>query len=357
MKNIKYILFALFGLLLFACEDDTPTIDDHFLNYTIEDVPPTVDYVVGAHYKNFTWDDDLSEIPTAGKYEAERGDPTAYQKHVDNAITAGIDYFLFRFRSSNDSAQHANDISFIDTLQLASNSGNVNFAINYNFGNMDLSDLNRIEMAGLVATFLDDFTLMIPYFERSNYMKIDGKCVIMIDDAHNLHSDDNVALYQQLRTLMSGKGIELFIIGTQQHWTPPARYDFRFVNCVDAVTHNTYIDMSTSDYDRYILFHNIVDQAWTYSAEKFTEYGLEYGATISPAYNPFITDPNARDLRVERDTEWFTTLCNVAKRSSTGANLVFIDSFNDWNYDKQVEPAQSYGVDYLNIIREQFKVN
>ena len=61
--------------------------------------------------------------------------------------------------------------------------------------------------------------------------------------------------------------------------------------------------------------------------------------------------------QVEKDLEWFTTYCNVAKRSSTPARLVFIDSFNDWNNDTQLEPAQSYGEDYLNLIRDQFKVN
>ena len=222
---------------------------------------------------------------------------------------------------------------------------------------MDLSDNNRIEAAGLVSTLLDDFNRMKPYFQMSNYMKIDGKCVVMIRNAANLHSDDNVALYQQIRSQMSADGIDLYIIGTQQSWTPPARYDFRFVDCVDAVTHNSYIEMSTSNYDRYILFPNIVDQALTFSAGKFTEYGLEYGATISPSYNPFITDPNARDFRVERDMAWFTTYCNVAKRSSTAAGLVFIDSFNDWNFDTQLEPSQSYGEDYLSLIRSQFKLN
>jgi len=357
MKNIKYILIAFLGLLAFACEEDQPSVDDHFLNYTIEDVPPTQDYIVGAHYRSFVWDNDISETPTAGQYEAERGDPTAYQQHVTWANTAGIDYFLFRLRSSNDSTQHATDISFIDTLQLASNAGSVKFAINYNFGNMGLSDNNRIEAAGLVATFLDDFNRMIPYFQMSNYMKIDNKHVVMINNAYELHSDDNVALYQQLRSQMSAAGIDLFIIGTQQSWTPPARYDFRFVGGVDAVTHNTYIEISSSWYDRYILFHNIVDQALTYSAQKFTEYGLEYGATISPSFDPTITVPGDTDFIIEKDRDWFITYCNIAKRSSTAARLVFIDSFNDWNYDTQVEPAQSYGEDYLNLIRQQFKVN
>ncbi|MFC2116134.1 glycoside hydrolase family 99-like domain-containing protein [Bacteroidota bacterium] len=357
MKNIKYIFIVLMGLLAFACEEDRPSAEDHFLNYTIEDVPPTHDYIVGAHYKSFTWDEDIMEIPTAGKYEAERGDPMAYQKHVDWAGTAGIDYFLFRFRSSNDSAQHVTDIAFIDTLQLASNAGSVNFALNYDFGSMGLQDNKRIEAAGMVPAFLADFNRMIPYFQMSNYMKIDNKVVVMINNAYELHSDDNVSLYQQLRSQMSAAGIELFIIGTQQSWSPPVRYDFRFVGCVDAVTHDTYIEISNSWYDRYILFHNIVDQALTYSAEKFTEYGLEYGATISPSFNPTITVPSATDFIIKKDMAWFTTYCNVAKRSSTGASLVFIDSFNDWSYDTQLEPAQSYGQDYLTLIRQQFKVN
>jgi len=357
MKSNKYIFIVLLGLLAFSCEDDTPTIDDHFLNYTIEDEPPEQDFIVGAHYRSFTWDNDIKETPVAGKYESERGDPTAYQEHVDWATTAGIDYFMFRLRSNNIAEEHEADISFIDTLQLASNAGNINFAINYDFSSMNLSDNNRIEAAGLVATFLDDFNRMKPYFQMSNYMKIDGKCVVMIKDAFELHSDDNVALYQQLRSQMSSAGIDLFIIGTQPCWTPPARYDFRFVGCVDAVTHDTYIEISIYDYDRYQLFHNIVDQAHTYSAEKFTEYGLEYGVTISPSWNPFLTDPAAREVKVEKDIEWFTIYCNVAKRGSTDAHLVFIDSFNDWNYDTQIEPAQSYGQDYLTLIRAQFKLD
>jgi hypothetical protein len=357
MKNSKYIYIVLLGLLACACEDDTPTIDDHFLNYTIEDVPPAHDYVVGAHYRSFTWDNDITDIPVAGHYEAEKGDPAAYQQHVTWANAAGIDYFLFRLRSNHVPAEHDADIAFINTLQGASNAGNVRFAINYDFGSMKLSDNSRIEAAGLVPAFLDDFSRMAPYMQMSNYMKIDNKAVVMINDAHELHSDDNVALYQQVRSQMSAAGIELFIIGTQPCWTPPARYDFRFVGCVDAVTHDTYIQISIYDYDKYQLFHNMVDQAHMYSAGKFTEYGLEYGATISPSYDPYLTNPAAREIKIGKDIGWFTTYCNIAKRGCTDAGLVFIDSFNDWNYNTQVEPAQSYGEDYLNLIRQQFKVN
>jgi hypothetical protein len=33
-----------------------------------------------------------------------------------------------------------------------------------------------------------------------------------------------------------------------------------------------------------------------------------------------------------------------------------VDSWNNWSYDGQIEPATQYGERYLKILREQFKV-
>ena len=77
--------------------------------------------------------------------------PAAYEKHVQWANTAGIDYFLFRLRSSVKPAEFSKDSTFVDTLQRASNAGNVSFAINYDFGGMGLRDTKRIDsIAGMI---------------------------------------------------------------------------------------------------------------------------------------------------------------------------------------------------------------
>jgi hypothetical protein len=70
--------------------------------------------------------------------------------------------------------------------------------------------------------------------------------------SHNLYANDSEALYQQLRSQMSGLGVELYLIGEQTDWTPPLRYSMRFVNAVDAVTHRTYLDIEKIEYDRMI---------------------------------------------------------------------------------------------------------
>jgi hypothetical protein len=47
----------------------------------------------------------------------------------------------------------------------------------------------------------------------------------------------------------------------------------------------------------------------------------------------------------------------VARKVSGSNKLVILDSFNDWNAGKQIESATSYGDEFLNVLRQQFKVN
>lgn len=359
MKIYKYLIVLTIGVIALSCDSHTngPTPEDHFMAQPIPEVPVDEDYIVGASYGSFTWNDNVPETPVAGKYDSELGDPTAYALHVEQAAQGGIDYFLFTLRSSVNMTQYKADSTFISNNHKAANAGDQDFAISYSFGSMGLSDGNRIEDAGLVPTLLNDFELMLPYFQQGNYMQIDGKAVVRIENGHNLFSNDNAALYNTLRAHMSNLGVELFIIANQQEWTPPARYDFRFVNGVDAVTHNSYVNISQSWYDRYIMFHKMAEQAFTYSRDFFDANGLDYAPTISPSTNPQISNSGSKNYAIEKNADWFSDICNVA-RLSTGRNkLIMLDSFNNWNAGRQIEAATSYGDEYLNILKQEFKVN
>ncbi len=358
MKLKQYILILITGLLAFAChEPDVPTLDDHFLNYEIPLVPVETDYLVGALYQSFTWNSNIPETPAVGMYETELGDPAAYGQHIVQASSGGIDFFIFRLRSTVNMSQFQTDSTFISTLHQASNAGDMKFALAYNFGSMGLSDSKRIEDKGLIPTFLKDFELMLPFFQQSNYMTIGGKKVVYLANGHELFSDDNAALYQQLRAQMSGLSVELFLIGEQTDWTPPLRYSMRFINGVDAVTHRTYLDISKIDYDRMIMLNKYCDQAWRYNQETFNTYGLEYVPTVAPSINPKITNSSSTNYVFEKDAQFFKDHCNVARRSAGSSNLIIVDSFNDWNKGSQLESATSYREEYLTILREQFKTN
>ena len=358
MKNSKIIYFLFFVTFFYSCtEDDVVTGEDNILNYEVPIEPVTSDYLVGAQYSRFVRRATVPEEPSIGIYNGNSPDPSVYEQHVNQANTAGIDFFIFQFRSANNQNQNNQDVTFLDALQTAPNAQDVNFAFSYNFGNMGLNNNNRIEDRGLVQRFIDDFKLMIPYFNEPNYMKVDGKNIVYMFNSHVLYSNDNAALYQSMRSELSDLGIELYLIGMQNQWTPTLRFDFRFMNGVDAVTHTPYAIINQNDYDRYTFFHRIVNLAWEYHREIWLDYNIEYIPTISPSVNLKIINSGSPTYVVDKNEEWFRAHCNVARRAVGSNKIVLLDSFNDWNRGTQLESADTYADEFLNILREEFKIN
>lgn len=354
--KIKHLLLLI--LTLNSCtEDDVVTVDDHILNQEIPLQQVDSDYLVGAHYYQFIRRPNVPEEPSIGIYNANIANPTVYEQHVNQANAAGIDFFIFRFRSANNQNQNNQDVAFVNTLQTAPNSQNVNFAFSYNFGNMGLNNNNRIEDAGLVQRFIDDFKLMIPFFDQPNYMKVEGKNIVYIFNSHILHANDNAALYQSMRNELSAMGVELYLIGVQNQWTPTLRFEFRFKNGVDAVTHSPYAIINQNDYDRHLFFHKIVNLAWQYHKETWLDYNIEYIPTIAPSVNLQIINSGSPTYVIDKNEEWFRSHCNVARLAVGTNRIVLLESFNDWNKGTQIESADTYSDQYLSILREEFKVD
>lgn len=358
MKIFKLICPLFFVVVLYSCtEDEVVTVDDHILNYEVPLEPVTSDYLVGAHYSRFIRRNNVPEVPSIGIYNGNNADPSVYEQHVNQAIAAGIDFFIFQFRSAHNLAQNNDDVAFVNALQAAPNSQDVNFAFSYNFGNMGLNNNNRIEDKGFVQKFINDFKLMIPFFNQPNYMKVGNKNLVYLLNSHNLYSNDNAALYQLMRSELSALGVELYLIGMQNEWTPTLRFDFRFVNGVDAVTHSSYAIINRNDYDRFSYFHKIVNLAWEYHKSTWLNYGIEYIPTISPSVNLKISNSGSPTYVIDKNEEWFKAHCNVARRAVGINRIVLLESFNNWNIGTQIESADTYADQYLNILRGEFKTN
>ena len=375
MKIFKNSALLMIGLLLFSCTEDKAILSGA-INKPIPIVPVNTDYTVGAIYTKFNRNELTVETPSIGIYDGNSGDPITYEKHVIQAQTAGVDFFIFNLRSSNATALYNEDKAYIDNLQTAPNANDMKFAFSYNFANMGLSIANTIENKGLVPKFIDDFKLMLPYFQKSNYMKINGKAVVYMNNSFNLFSNNNPALYLQLRNEMATLGVELYLIGMQLEWTPTLRFfgdevtgkDNRFERCVDALTVTNYANIELVWYDRLQYFHKYVDLAWTSYKDPKTgieynhkatlaKYNIEFVPTISPSFTPKINNASSTAYVIAKNADWFKANCNIARRASGSSKLVLIDSFNNWNFDTQIESATSYGDEYLKILRSEFKLN
>ncbi|WP_345952911.1 glycoside hydrolase family 99-like domain-containing protein [Mucilaginibacter sp. PAMB04168] len=369
-------IFSIFRMLLLvllvgslaSCKKDNedPSVEDSFLNYEIEEIPVTENYNVGAFYTFFTtFNANVKETPVLGKYTMSNvsGVPlNIMQAHLGYAVQGGIDYFVFNFRSLNrDVNNYKIDTTVIRSYLNAGPENKVKFAINYNFSSYALTDAAPLESnAQKLSQFYDDFAKMEKYFKNPNYMKVDGKALIFINDSRNLYSNDNKAIYTELRSRLRALGVELYIVGNQERWSPPARYaPARFAGCVDAVYHQSLLLNNAYAWDFFYVLPQAMDQNLKYNREYLAQhYSLEYIPNIYPGNDFKITAPTSVFPNVERKDggAMYRKLCNVAKMNvNNKGRLVLIDSFNDWANGTQLEPAQSYTDSYLNITKQQFK--
>ncbi|NLR94368.1 MULTISPECIES: glycoside hydrolase family 99-like domain-containing protein [Flammeovirga] len=353
MKNIyKLSLICVFAFFGISCEPENETIEEHPLSQEIEEIPVTQDYLVGALYTQNKWNPAIEEVPLAGQYE--NGDATAMKQHIEWATTGGVDFFMFSFRESSNSL----DVSMIEAFREQNTEKTMNFSIRLNIGPFNLDEDNTLEDIGRVDDLIEIFQQMIPYFQDSTYQKIDGKYLVSIIGAHNVHCNDLQDVYRQIRETMSAEGYELYLLGEQGNgWVPPARFSMFYENALDAVSFTTMFN--DNYYDRYSAFPQYLDLHWDYSKDYYMNEkgGIEWVPTVAPSFDPLIAKPTSTSYKHERKDQYFKDVLNVAKKNIGSSRLMIINSFNDWEDDTQLEPGESYGTTSLEILRQQTKVN
>ncbi|ANQ52809.1 hypothetical protein MY04_5478 [Flammeovirga sp. MY04] len=351
MKSKIYLLLISVLCIFSSCTEEEVNKEGHLIDYEIEEVPVEQDYMVGAFYaiNTLPWNANIEEVPVLGEYGV--ADETAMKAHIDWASDlGGIDYFLFRFTN----ASNADDKNMLNAFMAQNTENKMKFALRYNFGNLGINEKNTLEDKGLVDVFINEFKEMIPYFNEENYLKVDDKYVVNVINAHRFFCNDIQAVYQQLRDEMSAEGYELYIIGEQSGWVPPARFEMFFEGVMDGIAPTTMFN--NSNYDRHITFPQILDQHWLYSKDYYlNKFNIEWVPTIAPAFNPKIQNPTSAAFKHDRTETYWWSMLNVAKKSTGAHRLIIINSFNEWKQDTQLEPSETYGTSSLELLKQQTK--
>ena len=189
--------------------------------------------------------------------------------------------------------------------------------------------------------------------------------------ADKLYARDSEKLYNTIRERVrenvkdgNGNGLEIYILARQERWTPPARWhNFFLSGKVDAV----YMDnmYNQTDWFRPTCYPQCIDQNFKYNREyEWANYGVDFVPSVSPSFNQWIDGDGTQFYNfpvVFKDEDMFRKMCNVAKMNLGKRPMVIIDSFNRWNVDQAIEPTDpnygnGYGMKYLNIVKEEFKV-
>ncbi|MDI3321217.1 glycoside hydrolase family 99-like domain-containing protein [Pinibacter soli] len=364
--RLSIIAIALLAFIGCVKKSDAPTAADNFLNYQINEIPVTNDYTVGAMYYYFgAFNVNVPDTPTLGRYSMPSGvvPPDVMSGHIDQANSAGIDYFLFSIRSfSRDYNNFKIDSNVVRSFLKANTANKMKLALAYNWqsGTYGLSTTTPLENDKVkLEQFFQDILKLVPYMQDANYMKVNGKTLLYIYNAQVLYSNDNATIYTTLRQRLNDVGVQLYIVGQQDRWTPPARYPFRFQKCVDAMVHQSF-STNISDWDRFYLLPQMMNENWKYSVQYWQDnnWGVSYVPCVSPGWNQKITQPTTlQPLYGRSDTcRLYKQLCNVAKMNADqSTRLILLDSWNDWASASQLESAKSYGDLYLTTTRKEFK--
>lgn len=248
-----------------------------------------------------------------------------------------------------------------------------NFASGLNNTSMIEDDADENGVSARCEQLYSFFVSLTSRFCTNNdlYYTVDGKPMIVVWNADKLYARDSEKLYATIRERVrenvkdgNGNGLEIYILARQERWTPPARWhNFFLSGKVDAV----YMDnmYNQTDWFRPTCYPQCIDQNFKYNREyEWANYGVDFVPTVSPSFNQWIDGDGTQFYNfpvVFKDEDLFRKMCNVAKMNLGKRPMVIIDSFNRWNVDQAIEPTDpnygnGYGMKYLNIVKEEFKV-
>lgn len=359
MKKLR-IIICLFVVIhvLYGCKEEDLS-GDLLKPWNAPVVKLTDDATIGAYY-NLSFNDnqwiniDPLYLPTLGKYNSRNTD--VIKQHLDWSTQAGIDFWICDHSQEADSIiLHVfPNVTGIENIKLAMS---LNLSLLPGVGN----SINLTDSSGIQAV-VSAFKIMRPLFNLSNYLKIDSKPVVVLQDVYNYGpqpnylagatTDERVDAISGLRALLKDStGYEYYFIGNYINFFPPDRYP-DYVVSFDALSTR----MITNTKAVTNSLNENIDVAYEHWKSYLDDHSIPFIPSVFPAFNDTTDQGRGNDV-ILRNEVFFSDGCNIAKKYlDENVRLILINSFNNWREGTQIEPANTYGEVYMNIVKNEFKV-
>lgn len=325
--------------------------------------PVEPDGLIGAYYYQWYHGDDgyglhderpwLEHVPgepVLGGYHSR--DEDVINQHLKWALEHGINWFMAHgaHPGSYDELtlrEHVLEAELADRMQFSFITGIPNKFRQDGQYDMDDPELRRI-VGGRLAEFEDR------YFDRDNYLAIDGDPLVMYYAIGNL-TGDVLEAWDEIRGALDG---DVYLVADPHMVFSPGFAQFEtpaweLAEAFDAFTEydmNPILQSRYGEFNREDLRRQYRD--WRIAAE---DYGVDFIPMTLPGEDHSEikwTDP--QDFYLERDPDRFRRLCRDALTyRDSDIDAVLVTSFNEWPEYTSVEPAESYGTTYLEIVEEE----
>jgi len=356
-----HLTLALAALLLAACtritkapdRPDTTTTQKAPAAYPVPEPHPVHSpllvgcYYFPGHFNAMRWVPMVKyghPYPLLGYYRD--GEPVVSDWHVKWAVEHGIDFFAFDWYYDHTTGHvNVHNKALDQGFLRARYRGLMKFCIFWCNEARNEPAYTEAQMLRLAGTLRDR------YFTQPNYLKLDGRAVLMVSMPHKLIASFGVEGCAALWRKMSAEaGVPIFPVAKQH--TDQARLKaagFAACTAYNYPSVNVPKGSRTAPYDTMATGFESIWKRVT------AEAALPYIVPLSPGWDSRPWHGANALVRTHPRPDKFRRLCEAAKRYvNPKLNAVIVECWNEFGEGSYIEPCTQYGFGYLDAIRDAF---
>jgi len=334
--------------------DDMTVIADYYTWYE----KPSVE---GNH-----WRDDDQEIyghsahvytPLLGEYAS--GDPIVISKHIDWATGHGMDAFCMSWWTTgmDERTWDYHNTANLDAFLKNPLARDIQFCILYeNNGRLKVSNpddppekwIEDLDDPSNKGRLVSDFEYLAKYFSSPQYLKIDGRPCVRFDYTVPFRGDIKGVL-GAVRTKLKAMGWDVYLINDlagrsiyPSDLISAEASDWRYPNISPA--HALQVIENTDAIGGSCPLTPPSGMDFDGAYKMWRDFSMKYRKDSIP-----VAWPGSRDS--PRSPKYFEDLLEPSTRYSTKATIEVV-AFNGWEANIQTEPAEEYGLTYLEVLKE-----
>ncbi len=307
--------------------------------------------VIGAHY--YPWYEEerwvgqpVAHTPKLGRYSSS--DRAVVAEHIRWAQQADIDFFMLSCLAPNGREAINLREAVLPELERAS----FRFALHYETPiALGLRPEKPIDLAaklpdGTVAgdRMIEHFDhLAETYFRLPNYLRCDGKVVVMLYLVRNFEKAGRYL--KTIRERAAARGLELYLIADAMYWEKPGELDWPFLReHFQAVT-------AYNMYDR-PNFLRSVERQYAATDRAARSHGMRMIPHVMPGYDDTRLRGAGRAAYDRDGGQFYRDYWRLATEFVVpDQRLLLITTFNEWHEGTELEPSEEYGDLYLRLTR------
>ncbi len=279
------------------------------------------------------------QSPAVGRYDSR--DPQVIASHIDQSRRGNIRFWAVSWWGPN----HDTDITIRNHILKHPRIGEVDFCIHYEatgrFGPFDNPHFD---------TLTDDFRYLAKtYFQQDNYLRVDGKPVVIIylTRAYFLTEKSRQAVRDMRKAIEQEFGLQLYLVGDDFY---SDKLDPERAVSWDAVTSFDVYGMAFQIHGCTQKGLDVLENIHKKARNTAHDLGVDFIPTVSPGFNDTAVrdghPPRPRYLTLNGQPQPPGSLFSASLKQTALpytdpaiGRILMVNSFNEWYEDTQIEPT------------------